>query len=165
MKSPSKLMLKLTAYLKLYSCGPPSAPGGGVRGPEIATPPSWSPRETSARSEWRKSQPMLGNVLPGALLQPRHSAPDSSGWWSHTARRDLSQTASIVRRRRRRRGGGNIQRHGSSENTVENDRTSVRQVQPDAVHGRPVRTTSGNFGSAGNEVRWGARPQHVRGGQ
>lgn len=47
-------------------------------------------------------------------------------------------------------------RHGSGENTGENDRVCRRQVQQDSVHGRPLRTASGNFGSAGNEVRQAA---------
>lgn len=45
-----------------------------------------------------------------------------------------------------------IHHHGSSENTGENERCSLRQVQQDAVHGRSLRTTSGEFGSAGSEV-------------
>lgn len=47
-------------------------------------------------------------------------------------------------------------RHGSGKNTGENDRVCLRQVQQDSVHGRPLRTASRNFGSAGNEVRQAA---------
>lgn len=55
-----------------------------------------------------------------------------------------------------------IQHYGSGENTGENDRVSRRQVQQESVHGRSLRTTSGKFGSAGNEVQLRNTPQHVR---
>lgn len=44
-------------------------------------------------------------------------------------------------------------RHGSGQNTSPNDGGDHRQVQQEPVHGGPLRTTPGEFGSAGNEVR------------
>lgn len=44
-------------------------------------------------------------------------------------------------------------RHGSGQNTGEDDRGYHRQVQQEPVHGGPLRTTPGEFGSAGGEVK------------
>lgn len=46
-----------------------------------------------------------------------------------------------------------LRRHGSGQNTGEDDRGYHRQVQQEPVHGGPLRTTPGEFGSAGGEVK------------
>lgn len=115
-----------------------------VRGPHIDTLAFWSPLEASLGEEGRKSQPMFGNVLPGAAaLSHSGSAPPPRGRVS-PARADRKSPP----------GDPTVTaRHGSGQNTSPNDGGDHRQVQQEPVHGGPLRTTPGEFGSAGSEVR------------
>lgn len=85
---------------------------------------------------------MLGNVLPGALLL---SAGQLGVLIAHGKSFSPGRIIIIVTII--------IRPHGSSKNTRENERSFLREVQQDTVHGRSLRTTPGKFGSAGNEVQ------------
>lgn len=97
---------------------------------------------------------MFGSVLPGGARARRlaHFPPERH------RRTDVSLSLSLSRSSLRESPPGDptVQspsRHGSGQNTSPNDRGDHRQVQPDPVHGRPLRAAPRDFGSAGSEVR------------
>lgn len=89
---------------------------------------------------------MFGHVVPGALLQEELQSAGQlrlllDALWIYSAARDVTRA-----------------KHGSGENTGEDERPDEQQVHQDTVHGGSLGTTPGKFGSGGNEVRSGNGP-------
>lgn len=113
----------------------------------LLEPPLWVPREVSVRrGKRRKLKPMLGNVVPGALLPVA---------WGITGQPESLKRRSLFgltdRTTETRHCSTNY--YGSGENPGEDERSGLQQVQQDTVHGWSLRKTAGNSGSAGNQVQ------------
>lgn len=128
-------MGSFTAKLLLYK-----GPRGGPR-TRHWKPLFWSPREASVRGRSKEATAQNWKCTPRGV---GGIAPQSGELRTVRTRfsRGRSQTRTTV-----------TLRHGSGQNTGENDRGYHRQVQQEPVHGGPLRTTPGEFGSAGGEVK------------